>query len=222
MGLATFLVGCLPTYADIGVWAPILLVALRLLQGLAASGEQAGANSLSLEHAPERHRALHTSFTLGGTQAGLVIATALWLPIGALPEHELLTWGWRIPFWLSAIVTIAGLVIQAQARRQPCLPEDGRRGRAHRVRSPDLLRDHRADVLRVACGALASTVSTIFAVYALSFAVDTVGLNDTTMLWVSISANLVATRRDPRMGDAWPTGSDASRCSSSARWAVVR
>ncbi|MBV9839206.1 MAG: MFS transporter, partial [Solirubrobacterales bacterium] len=70
MGIATFLVGCLPTYADIGIWAPVLLVSLRLLQGFAASGEQAGANSVSLEHSPERHRAFYTSFTLGGTQAG--------------------------------------------------------------------------------------------------------------------------------------------------------
>src|SRR6201991_4142499 len=70
MGIATFLVGCLPTYADIGIWAPVLLVVLRLLQGFAASGEQAGANSLSLEHAPDGQRAFHTSFTLGGTQAG--------------------------------------------------------------------------------------------------------------------------------------------------------
>ena len=76
MGTATFLVGCLPTYDDIGILAPILLVALRLLQGFAASGEQAGANSFSLEHAPDRRRAFFTSFTLSGTQAGLVIATA--------------------------------------------------------------------------------------------------------------------------------------------------
>lgn len=62
MGLATFLVGCMPTYADIGVWAPVLLVSLRLLQGLAASGEQAGANSLSIENAPEWQRAFYTSF----------------------------------------------------------------------------------------------------------------------------------------------------------------
>ena len=71
MGLATFLVGCLPTYDSIGIWAPILLVTLRLLQGFSASGEQSGANSLSLEHAPENRRAFFTSFTLGGTQAGL-------------------------------------------------------------------------------------------------------------------------------------------------------
>ena len=191
MGVATFLVGCLPTYADIGVWAPVLLVALRLLQGLAASGEQAGANSLSLEHAPDGRRAFNTSFTLGGTQAGLIIATALWLPIGALPEHQLLTWGWRIPFWLSAIVTVAGLVIRRKLNESPVFRNAADDG-VLTVPLAQLLRDHRLDVLRVACGALASTVSTIFAVYALSFAVNTVGLDTTTMLWVSITANVVA------------------------------
>jgi MFS family permease len=191
MGLATFLVGCLPTYADIGIWAPIVLVVLRLLQGLAASGEQAGANSASLEHAPERRRALFTSFTLGGTQAGLIIATALWLPISSLPQHELLSWGWRIPFWLSAIVAVTGLIIRRQLEETPAFrateaePEPG-------LPATVLVRSHLADVVRVALGALASTVSTIFGVYALSFAVNTVGLNDTTMLWVLIAANAVA------------------------------
>src|SRR6202012_205874 len=85
MGVATFLVGCLPSYNSIGLLAPILLVALRLLQGLAASGEQAGANSLTLEHSPEGHRALHTSFTLAGTQAGRGVATPPWLPIRSPP-----------------------------------------------------------------------------------------------------------------------------------------
>src|SRR4051794_19513204 len=191
MGTATFLVGCLPTYDDVGILAPILLVALRLLQGFAASGEQAGANSFSLEHAPDRRRAFFTSFTLSGTQTGLVIATATWLPIGALPDDQLQSWGWRIPFWLSAVVVVAGLVIRRRLEEPPAF-------RARTQREPDnvplavLLRDHRADVLRVTLGALASTVSTIFAVYALTFAVDTVGLDKTTMLWVAIATNVVA------------------------------
>jgi MFS family permease len=191
MGTATFLVGCLPTYDDIGILAPILLVALRLLQGFAASGEQAGANSFSLEHAPDRRRAFFTSFTLSGTQTGLVIATATWLPIGALPDDQLQSWGWRIPFWLSAVVVVAGLVIRRRLEEPPAF-------RARTQSEPDdvplavLLRDHRADVLRVTLGALASTVSTIFAVYALTFAVDTVGLDKTTMLWVAIATNVVA------------------------------
>ena len=192
MGLATFLVGCLPTYADIGIWAPALLVTLRLLQGLAASGEQAGANSLSIEHSPDRQRSFYTSFTLVGTQAGLVIATALWLPLSSLPEHQLLSWGWRIPFWLSSVVAVAALVIRRKLDETPVFQKVAEQHEVLRVPLAELLRDHWANVLRVTFGALASTVSTIFAVYCLAFAVKTVGLDDTIMLWVLIVTNVVA------------------------------
>src|SRR3954471_4825157 len=191
MGTATFLVGCLPSYASIGIWAPVLLVILRLLQGFSASGEQSGANSLTLEHAPDDRRAFFSSFTLSGTQAGLIVATAVWLPIGAMPEDELLSWGWRIPFWLSAVVVAAGLIIRRRLEETPVfrevIEEEGAK-----VPVAVLFRDHPGNVIRVILGALASTVSTIFAVYALSFAVDTAGLDRTTMLWVAIATNLVA------------------------------
>jgi MFS family permease len=93
MGVSTFLVGCLPSYAAIGVTAPILLVVLRLAQGFSAGGEQAGANSMSLEHAPDHRRAFFTSFTLSGTQGGQILATAIFIPIALLPDEQLLTWG---------------------------------------------------------------------------------------------------------------------------------
>src|SRR4051794_3801822 len=188
MGTATFLVGCLPTYDSIGIWAPVLLVILRLLQGFSASGEQSGANSLTLEHAPDDRRAFFSSFTLSGTQAGLIVATATGLPIGGLPEDELLSWGWRIPFWLSAVVVAVGLIIRRRLDETPAFQEAG----AERTPLTDLLRDHKAGVLRVMLAAIASTVSTIFSVYALSFAIETVGLDKTTMLWVAIVTNVVA------------------------------
>src|SRR3954451_7202171 len=204
MGLATFLVGCLPTYNTIGIWAPVLLVALRLLQGFSASGEQSGANSLSLEHAPEERRAFFTSFTLGGTQAGLIIATAVFLPIGAMPESQLLSWGWRIPFWLSAIVVIAALLIRRRLEEPPGFREEAANDEVPKVPLAVLFRDHRANLVRVMLAAIASTVSTIFAVYALSFAVDTKGLDTTTMLWVAITTNVVAIAAIP----AWATLAD--------------
>ena len=142
MGTATFLVGCLPTYDQIGIWAPVLLVALRLLQGLSASGEQSGANSLSLEHAPEHRRGFFTSFTLGGTQAGLIIATAVFLPIGAMPEEQLLSWGWRIPFWLSAIVVVVGLLIRRRLEEPPAFREEAANAAVARVPTAVLFRDH--------------------------------------------------------------------------------
>jgi MFS family permease len=204
MGLATFLVGCLPSYAAIGIWAPVLLVTLRLLQGFSASGEQSGANSLSLEHAPEHRRAFFTSFTLSGTQAGLIIATAVFLPIGAMPEDQLLSWGWRVPFWLSAVVVVVGLLIRRRIEEPPAFREEAANAAVAKVPTAVLFRDHWAGVLRVALAAIASTVSTIFAVYALSFAVDTKGLDQTTMLWVAIVTNVVALAAIP----AWATLAD--------------
>ena len=204
MGIATFLVGCLPTYDDIGIWAPVLLVALRLLQGFSASGEQSGANSLSLEHAPEHRRAFFTSFTLSGTQTGLIIATAVFLPIGAMPEEQLLSWGWRIPFWLSAVVVIVSILIRRRIEEPPAFREEAARHADERVPVATLLRDHWPAVLRVVLAAIASTVSTIFAVYALNFAVEDQGLDQTTMLWVAIVTNVVALAAIP----LWATLAD--------------
>src|SRR3954470_2452176 len=192
MGVATFLVGCLPTYDDIGLWAPALLVVLRLLQGFSASGEQSGGNSLTLEHAPDDRRAFFSSFTLSGTQCGLIIATAVWLPLGAMPEDQLLSWGWRLPFWLSAVVVAAGVFIRSRLEEPPAFRREVAENRTGRVPVLVLLRDHWPGVLRVMLASLASTVSTIFAVYALSFAVDSNGLDQTTMLWVAIATNVVA------------------------------
>jgi MFS family permease len=204
MGLSTFLVGCLPSYNSIGLWAPALLVVLRLMQGFSASGEQASANSLTLEHAPDHRRAFFSSFTLGGTQAGLVIATAVFLPIGALPDDQLLSWGWRIPFWLSAIVVFVGVMIRRKLEETPAFKAEVGDDAVPKIPLAVLWDDHRVDVLRVTLAAMASTVSTIFAVYALSYAIDTKGLDRTTMLWVAIVTNVVALAALP----AWATLSD--------------
>ncbi|SEF21141.1 Na+/melibiose symporter [Amycolatopsis pretoriensis] len=188
MGVATFAVGCLPTYGSVGVLAPILLVVLRLLQGLSASGEQAGANSMSLEHAPERRRAYFTSFTLSGTQAGQILATAIFLPVAALPQSDLLTWGWRVPFWCSAAVVVVGFVIRRKLDETPVFE----RTEVAKLPVAVLFRHHWADVLRVVVAATIASVSTIFTVYALSYAVNTIGLARTPMLWVGVLANVVA------------------------------
>ena len=119
MGVSTFLVGCLPTYSQVGILAPILLVACRLLQGISAAGEQAGANSMSLEHAPAHRRAFFTSWTLSGTQGGLILATLVFIPLGTMPEAQLLSWGWRIPFFLSVVVVMRGLVDPPHPGRDP-------------------------------------------------------------------------------------------------------
>ncbi|WP_219412973.1 MFS transporter [Pseudonocardia nigra] len=192
MGVSTFLVGCLPTYEQVGTLAPVLLVVLRLLQGLSAAGEQAGANSMSLEHAPAHRRAYFTSFTLSGTQAGQILATAVFLPVALLPEDALLTWGWRVPFWLSAAVVVVGFVIRRTLDETPVFADEAARDDVAKLPIVVLFRDHWADVLRVVAAAVIASVSTIFSVWALSFGVNTVGLDNALMLWVGIIANVVA------------------------------
>lgn len=204
MGLSTFLVGCLPTYGQLGIWAPILLVFLRLCQGFSASGEQAGANSLTLEHAPPNRRAFFTSFTLSGTQAGLILATAVFLPVARLPEDQLLSWGWRIPFLLSAIVVAIGFVIRRSVDETPIFLEEKEHQAVPRMPLALLFESYTPEVLRVVCGALVSTVSTIFGVYTLSYAVNTMKIDRATMLWVAILTNVVALIAIP----VWATVAD--------------
>ncbi|GAA3591270.1 MFS transporter [Nonomuraea rosea] len=200
MGASTFLVGCLPTYADVGVLAPILLVLLRLLQGFSVSGEQAGANSMTLEHAPEGRRAYYTSFTLNGTQAGQIIATAIFLPIAALPEEQLLSWGWRVPFWLSIVVAVVGLIIRRTLEETPAFEQEVATNTVARMPLLVLFREQWQDVLRVVVAAVIASVSTIFTVHALSYAVNTMHLERGPMLWVGVLANVAAVISIPLWG----------------------
>jgi MFS family permease len=192
MGLSTFLVGCLPTYDQIGVAAPVLLVVLRLLQGFFVSGEQAGANSMTLEHAPPDRRAFYTSFTLNGTQAGQIIATAVFLPVAALPEEQLLSWGWRVPFWLSVVVAVVGLVIRRKLEETPAFEQAVAEHDVPKAPLVVLLRRYWPSVLRVVAAAVIASVSTIFTVHALSYAVNTMNLARPAILWVGVLANAVA------------------------------
>ncbi|GAA5067820.1 MFS family permease [Thermocatellispora tengchongensis] len=200
MGGSTFLVGCLPTYDQAGLLAPVLLVVLRLIQGFSVSGEQAGANSMTLEHAPENRRAYYTSFTLNGTQAGQIIATAIFLPIAALPEDQLLSWGWRVPFWLSVAVAVAGLVIRRTLEETPAFEREVAGHTVAKMPLAVLFREQWRDVLRVVVAAVIASVSTIFTVHALSYAVNTIGLERGPMLWVGVLANVAAVITIPLWG----------------------
>ena len=192
MGLSTIAIGLLPTYAQVGVLAPILLVILRFMQGLSAAGEQAGANSMTLEHAPADRRAFFTSFTLSGTQMGLILATLVFIPIGALSEETLLGWGWRIPFLLSAVVVAVGLWVRRTLPETPAFEEVEQEHEKAAFPAAVLFRTHGVDVLRVVFCALIAVVSTIFSVFTLSYAVSDVGIPRTRMLVILIVANLVA------------------------------
>lgn len=192
MGISTFLIGLLPTYNQVGMAAPIMLVILRLLQGLSAAGEQAGANSMTLEHAPAHRRAFYTSFTLSGTQMGFILATMVFLPISALPEDQLLSWGWRVPFFLSAIVVAVGFWVRRTLPETPAFKEEAEAKETVKLPAAILFRDHTPAVLRVIFGALVSVVSTIFGLFVLSYAVNTVHIPRATMLTLLVCSNVVA------------------------------
>lgn len=205
MGLSTFLIGCLPTRAQVGSLAPVLLVLCRVLQGISAAGEQASASSMTLEHAPSDRRGFFTSFTLGGTQGGQLIATLVFLAVAQLPDKQLLSWGWRVPFWASALVAVAGYVMRRKLQETPAFAQQAATEGVVKLPLVVLLREHWADVLRVIAGALIASVSTIFTVWALAYATsDSVGMSRSSMLWVGALANLVALAAIP----LWATLSD--------------
>ncbi|MGW7567607.1 MFS transporter [Streptomyces tendae] len=205
MGVSTFLIGCLPTRDQVGTLAPVLLVLCRVLQGISAAGEQASANSMTLEHAPPHKRGFFTSFTLSGTQGGQLLATLVFLPVAALPEDQLLAWGWRVPFWLSVVVAAVGYVIRRKLDETPAFAQQAATEGVAKMPLAVLARDHWADVLRVVAGALIASVSTIFTVWALAYATsDSVGMSRTAMLWVGALANVAALAAIP----LWATLSD--------------
>lgn len=124
MGAATTLVGALPTYEAIGVLAPILLLFLRILQGLSAGGEWGGAVLMAIEHSPDHRRGLYGSFVQSGVPIGMLLATGILAAVRALfPGDSFIEWGWRIPFFLSIILVIVGYIVRRAVEESPVFQE---------------------------------------------------------------------------------------------------
>ncbi|MGI8305913.1 MFS transporter [Saccharopolyspora hattusasensis] len=182
MGASTFLIGCLPTYSVAGVFAPIALVTLRFLQGVSAGGESPGASSLILEHAPDGKRAFYTSFTMSGIQFGIVISSLVFIPVMMLPQDALMSWGWRVPFLASALVTLVAYYLRRQLEEPEVFEElkDGAKTAA--LPLVELLRYDFPNVVRVTLCAVVTMVNTVFTVLALTYATQTAGLDKPLML----------------------------------------
>ncbi|MBN9175888.1 MAG: MHS family MFS transporter [Microbacterium sp.] len=123
MGGASTAIGLLPTYAQIGIWAPILLVLMRLLQGFGAGAEQAGATVLMAEYAPIKRRGFFSALPFIGIQAGTLLAAVVFSLITLLPQDQLLTWGWRVPFLASFLLILVALFIRMRLRETPTFIE---------------------------------------------------------------------------------------------------
>ena len=119
MGLSTFLIGLLPTYASIGVFAPILLIALRIVQGIGLGGEWGGASLTVLEHAPADKRGLYASFVQIGFPVGLVLASLAFALATKLPSADFAAWGWRLPFLASSVLLLVGIFARSRVPETP-------------------------------------------------------------------------------------------------------
>jgi MHS family shikimate/dehydroshikimate transporter-like MFS transporter len=119
MGLSTFCIGLLPTYATIGVWAPILLILLRVIQGIGLGGEWGGASLMVLEHAPAARRGFYTSFVQIGFPVGLVLATLVFALVSKLPDADFAAYGWRIPFLVSIALLLIGTFVRSRVPETP-------------------------------------------------------------------------------------------------------
>jgi len=120
MGVVTVLIGLLPTYASIGIWAPILLVVLRLIQGIAVGGEWGGAVLMAGEHSPDKNkRTFFASFAQLGSPAGLILSMLMFKLVTGLEEEQFLSWGWRVPFLFSAVLLVVGFLIRTGVNESP-------------------------------------------------------------------------------------------------------
>ncbi|MSR97506.1 MHS family MFS transporter [Arthrobacter sp. BL-252-APC-1A] len=202
MGASTFLIGCLPDFSTIGWWAPTLLVLCRLAQGLSAAGEQAGASSMTLEHAPDGRRAFFTSWTLTGTQGGQILAAMVFIPVMALPDDIKYGIGWRIPFWLSAVVVIVTYFIRRTLHETPTFQEAKANNQIANLPVGDLLKHHWRDVLRVICCAFIAAVSTVYGTLAIKYGTEVGNVDAAITLWLVVAGNIAALFTQPLFGMA--------------------
>jgi metabolite-proton symporter len=150
MGVATFLIGVLPTYERLGPWAAVLLTALRVLQGIGVGGEWGGAALMAIEHAPPGRRGFYGSWPQVGVPAGLLLSTAVFGVFSRLPEDQFLAWGWRVPFLLSIVLVAVGLVIRLRVLETPAFARIKEQGQEARMPVVEVLRTNWREVLLAA------------------------------------------------------------------------
>ncbi len=142
MGVATFLIGIVPTYRQIGGAAPVLLVLLRFLQGIAVGGEWGGATLMVVEHAPEKSRNYYAAWPQLGSAVGLMLSTAVFAGFSSLPDRQFFAWGWRVPFLLSIILIAVGIFIRLRIVESPVFVRIKQQKAESRMPLVEMLRGH--------------------------------------------------------------------------------
>ena len=183
MGVATALVGLLPTYESIGIWAPILLIVLRFLQGFAVGGEWGGATLMAVEYAPPGRRGFFGSWPGMGIPAGLVVATAVFTVFSSLPQEQFLSWGWRVPFLVSIVLVAVGLFVRLKILETPAFRQMQESGGGSRLPVLEVFRDHwRSLLLTMGAFFLLNGGFYVTVTFMLAYGTQNVGVDSGTML----------------------------------------
>ncbi|MCD2111787.1 MHS family MFS transporter [Rhodococcus rhodochrous] len=191
MGIATVGIGLLPTYAQIGMWAPVLLVFLRIVQGVAVGGEWGGAVLIASENAPKGKGILYSAFAQQGSPAGNLLSTMAFFFLAALPTPQFMMWGWRIPFLLSGVLVVIGMVIRLKLEESDAMKAVLARKKTVKLPIKEVLRKHWVLVL-LGAGALPLAQVTYFKnTFALSWATSELGYERGTFLAIIAIALVV-------------------------------
>ncbi|QYJ15052.1 Fosfomycin resistance protein AbaF [Rubrobacter xylanophilus DSM 9941] len=202
MGVATFLIGLLPTYGQIGLWAPALLLVLRVVQGVGLGGEWGGAVLMAVEHAPHGRRGFFGSWPQVGVPAGLLLGTSAFtlLSLG-LTDEQFLSWGWRVAFLFSAVLVAVGAYIRLQVLESPAFVRLSEARQEARVPFLELLRTHPRELVLGMGTRFAEGVSfNVYGVFIISYLVDTLGMSRTAALLCVSAAAVINCLLTPLFG----------------------
>jgi metabolite-proton symporter len=201
MGLATGIIGLLPTYAAIGVWAPIILTLLRVCQGLGAGAEFGGASTLLVEHAPQARRGFYGSFAQTGVQVGSVLGTTSFLLVGLLPDRQFETWGWRIPFLASFLLIGVALWVRLRVEESPIFQELKRSQKVVRLPIRDAItRYPRSFMVGVGAHVCDTAIYYIYATFTVSYLTGELDMPRSTVLTGVVLYGLVLILLQPIFG----------------------
>jgi MHS family shikimate/dehydroshikimate transporter-like MFS transporter len=201
MGLSTGAIGLLPTYETIGIAAPILLVALRVLQGLGAGAEFGGAATLLAEHAPKQRRGFFCSFAQTGVQIGLVLGTLSFLLVALLPDAALNAWGWRVPFLFGFVMIGVALWVRLRVEESPVFQEVRRSQKVVKLPIKDaLVRYPRSVLVGIGAHVCDTAAAYMYATFTVAYATDELGMSKGVVLGAVVTYGIVVIALQPIFG----------------------
>ncbi|GAB1849296.1 MFS transporter [Achromobacter xylosoxidans] len=201
MGVPTILIGLIPSYEQIGYWAAVLLVLMRFLQGIAVGGEWGGAVLMAVEHAPQGKKGFFGSLPQAGVAPGLILSSLAMGAVAGLPEQDMLSWGWRLPFLASVVLLLVGWFIRVKVAESPDFEQMRDKGAKVEVPVAAVLRHHRRALWTVV-GARLAEVTWFYTVvtFSLAYATGTLGIPRAVMLDATIWGAALALFTMPLFG----------------------